>query len=142
MKKDGSNYGTIDKIIWTVCGLVNLHDSVIPLEYFSQQQIIYNLTKLEKLFLWEILYKLKFWEVMIHYIYFDPIWPNKEIKSNSHHIWSLKFWVMIHYIYFDPIWPNKEIKSNSHHTWQTIYMCKLILFALTFWSKSTLICVS
>ena len=39
--------------------------------------------------------------------------------------------------YFDPISPNEEIKSNYHHTWQITYMQKLILFALTFWSKST-----
>ena len=32
MKKDDSNYCTIDKIVCTACGLVNLCDSVIPFE--------------------------------------------------------------------------------------------------------------
>ena len=32
MEKDDSNYCTIDKIVCTACGLVNLCDSVIPFE--------------------------------------------------------------------------------------------------------------
>ena len=32
MKKDDSNYCTIDTIVCTACGLVNLCDSVIPFE--------------------------------------------------------------------------------------------------------------
>ena len=36
MKKEDSNYCTIDKIVCVTCDLVNLCDSVIPFKSFSQ----------------------------------------------------------------------------------------------------------